>query len=80
LGRNIPKLGISFPIMGIHYKEVVMFMCKECHQKEEDDGICIGNHFSTSYGKCELCGKVDSCVDCTAYKYVERKNDKSSNS
>jgi hypothetical protein len=55
-----------------------MFMCKECHKKDEEDGICSADHFEMTYalsfGKCELCGKLTDCVDCKAYKYIKPRS------
>lgn len=52
-----------------------MFMCKECHKKDEEKGICSPSHFdnafSCSMGKCEICSKTAICVDCLAYKYAK---------
>lgn len=50
-----------------------MFLCKDCHKHEEEQGICTPEHFEwglLSYGECESCGKVTDCVDCKAYKKI----------
>jgi hypothetical protein len=46
-----------------------MFLCKECHKEDEEKYGCLFDlHWSKSYGKCEICGKVTDCVDCKSYK------------
>lgn len=41
-----------------------MFLCDKCHA---DSGYtCF--HMAMSLGRCEGCGEVRSCADCTAYK------------
>jgi hypothetical protein len=52
-----------------------MFMCKACHEKDEYCRWGFESH-SRSQGPCEVCRKVAVCVDCKAYKYVERENGK----
>lgn len=40
-----------------------MFLCPDCHNA---NGGCL--HFSSSYGKCEDCGKTADCIDCKSHK------------
>lgn len=41
-----------------------MFLCPECHTKED----CNAPHMFRSRGRCEGCGQGAECVDCHAYR------------
>jgi len=40
-----------------------MFICRNCEMKNEIPIPAYQRIFAESYGKCELCGKIEGCVD-----------------
>ena len=46
-----------------------MFLCKKCHAKS---GCVSGWIESKGEGPCESCGKIELCIDCDGYRFIEK--------
>lgn len=56
-----------------------MFLCGECHDKANckfPHGEFVDIELLVSWGKCEMCGKTEPCIDCHSYDFRTKKEEK----